>query len=130
MHLIVFWLAVALAAPEVTVAEEATFDDGADQAVEEAFAALAAQRFDDAARQFGALAEASDSAEYTYFAALARYEAGDLRRAERLLAAGAARYDDYGPLHNLHGLTLADLGRGDDALVALSRARASEPSAT
>lgn len=100
---------------EVVIATDAK------SAVEDAMALLSARRFGDAARAFGALADASGDANLRYLEAVARYEGAELRPAERATQAGLARDPRNAPLWSLRGLILADLGRGEEALAAFDR---------
>lgn len=125
MFVWLLWLSVALAEPTaVQVADGVTVSQDAAPAVKQAFDALAAGKFEDAARQLGALADASPKGgSLRYLEALARYQQGDLRHAARAAEQGLAVDPSYGPLLNLHGLILADQGRGEQALDDLERAR-------
>lgn len=126
------WLALLLAVEAfggVTVTLPATdrevvFEDDVSPLVTEAMAALSERRFEDAGRLFATLADASRSADLRYLEAVAWYEAGQLRMAERAVRDGVERAPDHGALLSLHGLVQADLGQGDAALAALSRAEA------
>jgi Tfp pilus assembly protein PilF len=121
-----WWLAAALAGdPVVTLpgsSSEIVVEATAAPAVEAAMSLLAARKFDDAARAFDALAEATSGADYRYLEAVARYEAGEVRLAERAAKAGLERRPGHAPLLSLYGLIQADLGRGDAALASLQSA--------
>jgi len=123
---IILWLclAVAGAVPTVEVPEAITFEEDVRPEVEGALADLREGRFEAAARRFGALAEASRNADFRYLETMARYEGGDLRRAIRAAERGVADDPEHGPLLNLYGLVLSEVGRGEEALVALERADA------
>jgi tetratricopeptide (TPR) repeat protein len=118
------WLAIAGAVPSVQVPEELTFEEEVRPEVDGALADLRERRFEEAARRFGALADAGGNADLRYLEAMARYEAGDLRRAVRAAERGVATDPEHGPLLNLYGLALSEVGRGEEALVALERADA------
>lgn len=94
----------------------------ASEAVAAAEQDLAAGRYAEAARQFEALAEASSGVRYRFLEAVARYEEGQLVRAE----AAAAKVLTSEPLSAaalaLQGLIWVDLGRGVQALELLERA--------
>ena len=108
---------------------EVEFDDSAAAEVQGAVDDLTARRFDDAARRFAALADASHSADLRYLEAVARYEGGELRSAESAAAAGLAIAPTNVELMSLDGLILADLGRGDEAIAVLDKALAASPPA-
>lgn len=126
MTTIILWLclAVAGAVPAVEIPEALTFEEEVRPEVEGALTDLRERRFEDAARRFGALADAGGNADFRYLEAMARYEGGDLRRAIRAAERGVAADPEHGPLLNLYGLALSEVGRGEDALVALERADA------
>ncbi|MCO4744106.1 MAG: hypothetical protein KC912_04920 [Proteobacteria bacterium] len=107
--------------PLVLPATQSEIEVAADAqpAVEAALAAMKERRFSDAATAFHALSEASDSADYAYLSAVAAYEAGDLRSADRACEQGLSRDSAHAPLLALGGLVYADLGRGDEALARL-----------
>lgn len=122
-----FWLTkLAFAGATVTLPAtdtEVEFATSAQGEVEAAMSALSAAKFDEAARAFAALADASGSADLRYLEAVSRYEAGDLAQAERAAADGLKRDAKHAPLLALYGLILGDLGRGDEALTTLDRAK-------
>jgi hypothetical protein len=126
MIALVWYISVALAGdPVITLpgtSEEVTFEPNAEGAVEDAMALLSARKFDDAARAFSALADSSSGADYRYLEAVARYEAGELRLADRAARSGLDRKPEHGPLLSLEGLVQADLGKGDVALQTLDKA--------
>lgn len=111
------WIGIGVAA---LLAADALADDAALGAAQQA---LEAGRFTEAASAFAALTEADPSGEAHLGEAIARYEAGDLRGAERASHAGLQRISDHAGLLNLYGLVLADLGRGREAVGVLERAR-------
>ena len=93
-------------------------------AVEEAMVLLGGGKFEDAGRAFGALADAGGGADLRWLEAVAWYEAGEVRLAERAAKAGIAAPGgaSHGPLHALLGLVLVDLGQGDHAANTLETA--------
>jgi tetratricopeptide (TPR) repeat protein len=109
---------------------EVVFEDDVAPVVEAALDDLAAQRYAKAAVQLTALAEAGQSPDAWYLTALARYQGGDLRLAQRALERGVAARGDHGPLLALQGLVLADRGRGDEALAVLDKAGSAARSAS
>ncbi len=124
MFILLLWLVASHAEPHVEVGGGAEVDEAARPAVEDALAALAAGRFDEAARAFAGLADASRGVELRYLETLARYEAGDLRGAARSADRGLATDPRHGPLLSLRGLIRADAGEGEQALADLERASA------
>jgi tetratricopeptide (TPR) repeat protein len=123
--MLVWFAAIARGGVTVTLPQtddEVTFDDSAAAEVQSALDALTARRFEEAGRRFGALADASDSADLRYLEAVADYEGGDLRLAERAAKDGLARAPGLPRLASLYGLILADVGKGDDAIKVLDGA--------
>lgn len=109
------WVLAALAAdPVVEPGGDWVVEEDARASIEQAISMLRGGRFEEAAASLQALDAASDAPELAYLHALAWYEAGNLSRAEAAAFAGAD--GGYGPLLNLKGLILADLGRGEEAL--------------
>lgn len=128
---LVGWLALAVASPEgaadlATVlpdsAVEVQIASEASEAVQAAYALLEAGRFPEAARAFGALADASQGQQARYFEALAWYEAGEIKSSLRAVKAVVKADLDHGPAWSLLGLVHADRGEGDEAEKALERA--------
>ena len=89
------WWALAASGAEPLVLPatraEIVVESDARPAVSEAFVALEARRFEEAGRLFGALSEASTSADLAYVEAVAWYEAGELRRSRRAVDQALAR---------------------------------------
>ncbi|MCB9682943.1 MAG: hypothetical protein H6733_15870 [Alphaproteobacteria bacterium] len=89
-----------------------------ERTLDTAGAALDAGAFDDVIT----LVHPLDGARARLLEAVAQYELGELRAAERLAAAGLAIDPSDAGLLVLHGLVLADLGRGDEAIGPLAAA--------
>ena len=120
------WWALAASGAEPLVLPatraEIVVESDARPAVSEAFVALEARRFEEAGRLFGALSEASTSADLAYVEAVAWYEAGELRRSRRAVDQALARDAAHAPTLTLKGLVLGDQGQGDKGLAALRNA--------
>lgn len=89
--------------------------------VEAALVASGKGQHAEAARLLAAVSGGDAEADVRYLEALARYDAGELRGAERVSAVGLQADPTHGGLLVLHGLVLADLGRGAEALGVLER---------
>lgn len=127
--MVVWWLLGSLALAGVTVQlpasdTEVVFDDSAQSAVEQGLEALAAGRFEAAGRSFRALADAGGGPDARHLEALAWYQAGQVRLAEKAARQVIAEAPTHGPALGLLGLVELDTGRGDDALVTLEKAGA------
>ena len=130
------WSFAALAGVTVTLPatdQEIVVGDDVSEAVELAIGDLASRRFDSAARQLAALADAGGGPHLRYMEAVAHYEAGQLRMADTaaalaITAAGDAVSPGGDPtlagLMSLAGLIDVDLGRGDRAEARLGAAAA------
>jgi len=121
--MIVWLLASALAAGLVDVGEVELAPDAAG-AVVDAREALGRGDFDRAATLYAALAEAGGGVPARLSEAVARYEGGDLRGAERAARAALAAEPGNLPAANLLGLVLVDGGKLDAGLAQLREARA------
>ena len=118
-----FWWVMPVAAAEPQVAVEApAFASDVDAEVAEARLLLADKKFEEAARRFGALADAGGNAELRYLQALASYEAGDLRLAQRAVELGLKKSGDSAEFLSLYGLIQADTGNGDGAIKTFDKA--------
>ncbi|MCB9744864.1 MAG: hypothetical protein H6741_04050 [Alphaproteobacteria bacterium] len=93
-------------------------EGSAERTVEEAYSALAAGRFEEAARLFYSLAEGGAGEDAKVLEGLAWYEAGELRR-----AADALRDVSSPAGLNLLGLTWIDSGLQAEGMQSLERAR-------
>ena len=92
--------------------------------VEDAYSALAAGQLVEAARQFEALVEGGAGGEAAYMAGLCWYEAGELRRADAVLA-----QLDTDAANNLRGLVAMERGDSGQAATLLKKAMSSEQQA-
>ena len=120
------WFSMLVAAGEPIVlpgsSQEVVFDTTVSELVRDGLSALADGRDEEAARLFAALIDAGAGADAYYLRGVALYEAGLLRSATTVAAVGLAEDAEHAPLHCLRGLTLAEQGRGVEALQALTRA--------
>jgi tetratricopeptide (TPR) repeat protein len=94
----------------------------ASDAVQSGLDALEAHHWEEAARQFRALADAGTDVRLRWWEAIARYEGGELRAAERAAAQGLQVDAQHPGLLDLMGLVLTDLGRADEGKVLVERA--------
>jgi tetratricopeptide (TPR) repeat protein len=122
LHLL---LSLAFAGEPVVLpgsAESVVFEDDVAGEVRAALADLEAGKLEEAARELGALADAGGGPVLRFLEALALYEAGEVRPAEVAVIEVLQADPAFGAAANLHGLLLADLGRGDEAMASLDRA--------
>jgi len=117
-------MAVAVADPGVAqvVTEAPALEASAAGVLADADAAMAAGRFDEAARALEAVAAVSGDARVHSAAALARYEGGWPRRALSHVQRSLALSPEDAAALSLAALVLADLGRATDALARLDHA--------
>jgi tetratricopeptide (TPR) repeat protein len=123
---VLVWLVGWVLAAEGTVLPgsdvEIELVEQADVAIEDGLEALAGGRYEEAARQFSALADAGGGAQLRWLEAVARYENGELRGAERAAATGLQIEPAHAQLLDLMGLVLTDLGRGAEGRALIDRA--------
>ncbi|MCB9759001.1 MAG: hypothetical protein H6739_04110 [Alphaproteobacteria bacterium] len=94
-------------------------EDDTQALVDEAYAALAERRFNDAAELFGALAEGGAGEDARYLRGLSLYEAGELRA-----AAVALEGLSSAQARNVLGLCRVDMGDPEAGIALLEAARA------
>ena len=122
------WIGLALAGARVEIdAAGIEIAQAPTGALDEARTLLESERYVEAARALGALADAGDDPGVRALAVLAAYEAGDLRDADAHASRGLARAPFNGPLRVLQAMVRADQGDGDGARDALVGAPIADP---